>query len=82
MAACVDADGVPFDPAVMADKGTKTADMMKRLKGGYITPSQLVDRGLTAQDLQENEFIAKARGHVERAIGKAKRFRILATPMH
>jgi hypothetical protein len=82
MAACVDADGVPFDPAVMADKGTKIADMMKRLKCGYITPSQLVDRDLTAQDLQENELIAKARGHVERAIGKAKRFRILVTPMH
>jgi hypothetical protein len=82
MAACVDEDGKPFDPSVMADKGTKIQDMMKRLGCGYITPSQLVDRDLTAQDLQENELIAKARGHVERAIGKAKRFRILTTPMH
>jgi hypothetical protein len=82
MRSCVDEDGEPFDPKVMADKGTKIGDMCQRLGVGYITPSQLVDRDLTAQDLQENELIAKARGHVERAIGKAKRFRILSTPMH
>jgi hypothetical protein len=80
--ACIDDEGKPFDPAVMADKGTNIHDMMRSLGGDYITPSSLVDRDLTAQDLEENELIAKARGHVERAIGRAKRFRILTTPMH
>ncbi len=52
--------------------------MIADLGGGYWEPAQVVgDTHLTSQEIKSNEKIADARGAVERAILKAKRFKIL-----
>ena len=75
---CVDADGTPFKPGVLADKGTKVRPVCDSLGADYLTPSQLGKDGvLTYQEVTSNEEISKARGHVERVIGEIKRFQML-----
>ena len=61
----------------MADKGTRVRDLVKELHGQYICPSSLKDGLVMLVDAEKNEEIAQARVHVERAIGRVKRFRIL-----
>lgn len=78
---CVDESGTPFKPAVLADKGTRIKAMVDELGGQYITPSMIVDGETSRQDIIKNEIISKARGHVERCIGCAKRNRILTTDL-
>jgi len=75
---CVDGDGTPFKPGVLADKGTKVRPVCDSLGADYLTPSQLgKDAVLTYQEVTSNEEISKARGHVERVIGGVKRFAML-----
>ena len=75
---CVDGDGTPFKPGVLADKGTKVRPVCDSLGADYLTPSQLGKDGvLTYQEVTSNEEISKARGHVERVIGEIKRFQML-----
>jgi hypothetical protein len=73
------AEDESFDPGMMGDKGTKIKDLMEKLGSFYMAPSMLSDSYLTLQEVERNEIIAKARGHVERAIGRVKRCRILTT---
>jgi hypothetical protein len=74
---CKDEDGVAFEPGMMGDKGTKIKELMQRLGAFYMAPSMLSDSFLTLQEVERNEIISKARGHVERAIGRIKRCKIL-----
>jgi hypothetical protein len=76
---CVDADGKHFTPTMMADKGTMIGPLMKELGGGYLTPSRVANGFVTSQEVLSNEIIAKARGHVERAIMLVKRCKILTS---
>ena len=80
---CVDEDGVPFNPGLLADKGTHMDATMADLDALYLTPSSTAGESiLSYRDIISNEIISKARGHVERAIGKAKRWRMLKTGIH
>ena len=75
---CVDEDGEAFCPDGMADKGTKIRGIIEQLGGKYFCPSQVAGGvDVTLDDLNLSERIARARGHVERAIGRVKRFNIL-----
>ena len=79
---CVREGGTTFRPDVMADKGTRIRDMVEALGAKYFTPSMLTNGYMTYQDAMRSEYIAKARGHVEKAIGKMKTFDILKTGVH
>lgn len=70
---CIDETGKPFKPAVWADKGTRIKKMVTELGGQYIVPSMIIAGETTHRDILKNEIISKARGHVERCIGCAKR---------
>ena len=80
---CIDEDSKKWRPAVMADKGTKIKDLVVTvLKAKYITPSMVIGSEMTKMDINDNEIIAKARGHVERCIRGVKEFRILSVGLH
>jgi len=81
---CADAwetelDGRPIK--VLADKGTRMRQDVEKAGGVYMCPSTLVNNTVSLKDAKKNELISKARGHVERAIGRVKRNKILQGKM-
>ena len=49
---------------------------------GYMCPSTLVNKTVSQKQAKKNELISKARGHVERCIGRVKRNKILQGVVH
>eukprot|EP00040_Diaphanoeca_grandis_P023382 m.127134 g.127134 ORF g.127134 m.127134 type:complete len:595 (+) comp29250_c0_seq3:130-1914(+) len=75
---CVDEDGKPFAPGVLADKGTKMRAYLEECGATYKTLTQKgQDSILTYHEYIQNELVSKARGYVEIAIGFTKIFAIL-----
>ena len=75
---CVDEAGASFKPDIMADKGTVIRQLVESLGGQCFAPSQMAGGvDVTLNDIELNERMARARGHVERAIGRVKRFGML-----
>ena len=66
----------------LMDKGTRMEKEVKKEGGKSLTPTQLKDNFVSLKDSARNEHVSKARGHVERAIGRVKRNRILAGAVH
>ena len=61
----------------LMDKGTRMEQEVKKEGGKSLTPTQLKDNFVSLKGSKRNEHVSKARGHVERAIGRVKRNRIL-----
>ena len=74
--------GLPIKIKILMDKGTRMREQVEKEGCECLVPSTVVDGYITIQDIEENEKIAKARGHVERAIGEIKRFNILTGVVH
>ena len=80
MAGCVDEDNKKFKPGMLADKGTRILKLMEEVGADYLTPQTHGEgNAVTYQEINENEQISRARGHVERVIGHMKRFKIIST---
>lgn len=76
---CVGGEGSAFPPDAMADKGTRMREIIEGLGAEYFCPSR--GQEATYRDYLRNERIARARVHVERAIGSIKNCGILTNKM-
>ena len=68
--------------SVMADRGFTTESDLKELKVDLNIPSFLRERAqLTAAEVKESQTIASVRIHVERAIQRVKKFKVIRNEM-
>jgi hypothetical protein len=65
---CMDEDGKPFKPDIMADRGTRIKSICDELGCEYVRPRDPSGFGLTRQDTDFNERVSKARAHVENVV--------------
>ncbi|XP_077486632.1 uncharacterized protein LOC144097902 [Amblyomma americanum] len=69
---------MPHVDSVMVDKGFLISELCREKKNvKMIRPAFLMEKQLTTEEAENNQSIANARVHVERAIQRMKLFRIL-----
>ena len=69
--------------SIMADRGIMVQDLFASMNVKVNTPTMLKGRSqLSSEEVIKDRRIAAKRIHVERVIGLAKKFKILATEMH
>ncbi|XP_077484098.1 uncharacterized protein LOC144094081 [Amblyomma americanum] len=68
---------MPHVDSVMVDKGFLISELCREKNVKMIRPPFLIKKELTTEEAKNNQSIASARVHVERAIQRMKLFRIL-----
>ena len=63
--------------SIMADKGFTIRDLLQKIDVELNIPAFLKEKQLSAEDVTKGRKIASVRIHVERAIGRIKKFQIL-----